>query len=184
VTTVLAYAAGGVVRMCADSRTNIGDRPLDGAARKILRLPHARGELLVGVSGNAGMPSRIRAVWPGDALGPPDDAAGQQEWAEEVAGVLTQAMLDSAMTAEGRMESEFLLAAAGRVWSVYHFAAVPHADGRAAVGTGGPMALAALDVLLEQGLTPEAAVRRAVDTAIRLDMWSGHPLQLERLQRA
>lgn len=182
-TTVLGYAAGGWVFMGADSRTNIGDRTLDGAARKVMRLPCAGGEVLVGVSGNAGMPGRIRAAWPQVAA--PPDGDDVQEWAEEVAAALTQAMLDSAMTdGDGRMESEFLLAAAGRLWTVYHHAAIPHADGMAAVGTGGPLALAALDVLLEQGLEPEAAVRRAVDTAIRLDMWSGYPMQLEQLPGA
>jgi ATP-dependent protease HslVU (ClpYQ) peptidase subunit len=181
VTTVLGYAVGGEVVMVADSRTNIGDRPLDGAARKIMRLPYDGGELLVGVSGNAGMPGRIRAAWPESIAAPP--AGGElQEWAEEIAGVLTQAMLDSAMTdGDGRMESEFLLAAAGRLWTVYHHAAVPHADGRAAVGTGGPLALAALDVALDSDLPPEAAVVRAAIAAIGLDMWSGPPLQVELL---
>jgi ATP-dependent protease HslVU (ClpYQ) peptidase subunit len=181
VTTVLAYAVDGVVHMGADTRTNIGDRTLDGAARKMLRLPHAGGELLVGISGNAGMPGRIRAAWPTDIAAAPDGEL-VQAWAEDVAAVLTQTMLDSAMTdGEGRMESEFLLGAAGRVWTVYHHAAIPHADGRAAVGTGGPLALAALDVLLGQGRDPEQSVRQALCAAIRLDMWSGFPFELELL---
>lgn len=184
-TTVLALAEGGRAWMCADSRTNVGDRVVDGAARKIMRLPYDGGELLIGLSGNAGMSGPIRADWPAGIAAPPTDHTSLQEWAEEISAVLTQSMIDSAMVdSDGRMESEFLLAAAGRVWTIYHHAAIPHFDGRAAVGSGGPMALAALAVLLAEpiGMPRSAAVSRAVDTAVELDMWSGRPLMIEVLQ--
>lgn len=182
-TTVVAYAEGGSVWMVGDTRTNVYDRPLDGAGRKIMRLKAGGQEVLVGISGNAGMTGVIRRAWPADVAAPPDDS-GVQDWAEDVAAILTQAMLDTAMTdpADGHMDGHFLLGAAGQVWTIHHFAALAHVDGRAAVGSGAGPAVAALGVLLDAGGDAYTAVCKAAEAAIALDMWSGLPLQVEVLE--
>lgn len=182
-TTVVGYAEGGSVWMAADSRTNVYDRPMNGAGRKIMRLVAGDQEVLVAISGNAGMPGVIRRAWTGELPAPPDDP-GVQAWAEDVSAVLTRAMLDTAMVdmADGHMDGHFLLGAAGQIWTVHHFAAIPHVNGRAAIGSGESAAMAALGVLLDAGEVPLAAVSRAAEAAIALDMWSGLPLQVEVLE--
>lgn len=171
--------------MCADTKTNVYDRNMPGVARKIARLRAHDETLLVGVSGNAGMVGRIRAGWDPDAVpapprGPVDVT---QEWADEVAGMLTRPILDAAMVdSEGRMDGHLLLGAAGQVWTVFHHAAIWHPDGVAAVGSGEGLVIGAMDVLLGRpGWQPATALVEAVEVACRRDQWSGLPLQVEMI---
>ena len=186
-TTVAALAVRGTVWMAADTMTNVYDRPVPGAARKIMRLEAQGVPLLVGISGNAGMTGRIRAAWnPDDVAAPPlGDGYRLQEWAEAVSTLLTQPVVDAGMTdADGQMDGHFLLAAAGSIWTIFHHAAVPHADGRATVGSGEGVALGALDAVLGSVDDPETALRYAVEIACVRDRWSGLPLQVEVLRPA
>jgi ATP-dependent protease HslVU (ClpYQ) peptidase subunit len=188
VTTVAAVAAAGSVWMCADSMTNVFDRRMPGAARKIMRLEARSVPMLIGTSGNAGMTGRLRAAWNAEEapLLPNEASAEQlQDWADEVSTLLTQPILDAGMVdADGRMDGHFLLGAAGNIWTIYHHAAIRHADGRAAVGTGEGLVLGALDVMLGAGEAPEVALQRAVEIACARDLWSGLPMQFEVLPAA
>lgn len=184
-TTVLALARDGTVFMAADSMTNVFDHPMPGAARKIMRLDAGGEQVLLGISGNAGMAGRIRPAWAAAEISLPPRDDDLQECAEEIANLVTQPILDAVMTdSDGQMDGHFLLALRGRLWTIFHHAAVPHLDGLGAVGTGEGPAIGALDALLARRVQPEKAVRLAAAIAISRDLWSGLPLQFEVLAPA
>jgi ATP-dependent protease HslVU (ClpYQ) peptidase subunit len=184
VTTVVALADQGGAWMAADTCTNIYDRPIRGWARKVMRLVTEDGcEVLFGVSGNAGMASKVRQAWGAGFPAPPGDPGEQQAWADDIAAALTVPMVEAGMVDDvGQLDGHFLLAFPGAVWTLQHHLAILSPDGRAAVGTGEGVAMGALDALLSVDVAPVRAVTRAAEIAVSRDRWSGLPLQVEAIE--
>lgn len=183
-TTVIALAEPRGVWMAADTLTNIYERPVRGWARKILRLPVGElgGEVLLGISGNAGMVSKARAVWADGFPDPPDDPDAAQEWADAIASALTTPMVEAGMVSEGRLDGHFLLGYPGGLWTLQHHLAILCPDGRGAVGSGEGPAMGALDAFCQSDVPPYRAVSLAATIAVSRDRWSGLPLQLEHIE--
>ncbi|MBF9135297.1 hypothetical protein I0C86_41335 [Plantactinospora sp. S1510] len=178
-TTVLACAVGDRILMAADSCTNVYERPLHDAARKVVRLPAGDEEVLIGVSGSAGMPDVLHAGLKLDAV--PVEDEDPQAWAHAVAVAATELAVEAGLVEAGRMESNLLLGWRGHLWTLVHSCALRHPDGRAALGSGEGSALGALDALLDVGVTPAEAIVRAVQIACRRDRYSEPPIYLELL---
>ncbi|SDT74293.1 hypothetical protein [Actinoplanes derwentensis] len=183
-TTVVGLAGPAGVWMAADSRTNVYDRPVGGAV-KILRMPLDGDQVvLVGFSGNAGMPGLARRVWRED-LRLPTRGDGLQQWCDEIASLFTEPMVAAGMSDAGLLDGNFLLGVPGAgdlpstLWTIGHHMAIRHHDDRGAVGSGEGPAIGALDALLALGTEPSAAVHQACMIAISRDRWSGRPVQQE-----
>jgi len=182
VTTVVGLAGHSGVWMAADSLTNVYDRPVSGA-EKILRLPIAGNRhVLLGFSGNAGMPGIVRRIWDADRC-LPDEASELQSWCDEIASQLTEPMVAAGMVEDGMLDGNLLLGVSGRtvgvestIWTLGHHMAIRHPDDRGAVGSGEGPAIGALDALLSCGVPPHDAVRQACKFAIIRDRWSGYPV--------
>lgn len=177
-TTVAAVAKNGAVYMAADSCTNVYERPIVGGATKILRLTP---EILLGVSGYAGLIGLYAADLPGALPPPPGEEEDPQPWAHKVATVASQLAVTVGLVENGRLDGSLLLGRAGRVWTLVHATAIPHADGVAAIGSGEGPAIGALDALLARKVNPLAAVREAVQIACSRDRYSEPPIQAETL---
>jgi hypothetical protein len=184
VTTVAGLAGSAGVWMAADTRTNVYDRPVGGAV-KILRMPLADDQaVLIGFSGNAGMPGIARRAWDTD-LCLPAGAGSLQQWCDDLASLLTEPMVAAGMTDAGLLDGNFLLGIPGAtdrpstLWTIGHHMAIRHEDHRGAVGSGEGPAIGALDALLALGAEPSTAVHQACAIAIRRDRWSGLPIHQE-----
>lgn len=187
VTTVVAVARDGYVAMAADTVTNVYDRPIIGAAQKIVRgkLP-AGGEYLLGMSGDGALGGLLRAH-----LTIPDDPGDPQVWAAAIARRVTEVSAEYGCQHEGRLDGNLILGMAGRLWTVCHMQAIPHADGVAAIGSGEGPAIGAVDALLPeyQAKAPTAptveVLRKAVLTAaaiaIARDRYSELPITVETI---
>lgn len=183
-TTVAALARDGHVWMAADSLINVYDRPIPDGARKIRRLKAGDGEVLIGGAGESG----ILAI-AGNLLAvgaEPDDDQDPQVWAERVAVQVTRLAVEHSLLDEGRMAACLILGWRGRLWTISHATAIPHADGIAALGSGEGVAIGAIDALLDAGLEipPPEVVVRAVTLAIARDKHSAGPIHVEHLGAA
>lgn len=178
-TTVVGLAVDGAVFMAADTMTNVYDRPVP-AARKILRLPAGDGQVLIGITGSAGIPDLLAARLKID--GQPAEDVDPQPWAYAVASAATDLTVEAGLVENGKLDGHLLLGWGGRLWSVAHRMAIPHPDGRAALGSGEGPAIGALDVLMDMGVSPvEAVVRAAIVGCIR-DRYSGGEIRVEVLE--
>lgn len=179
-TTVAALARDGHVWMAADSSINVYDRAVCDGARKIRRLKAGTDGVLVAGAGEAG----ILAIASQLQLDqPPDDGDDPQPWVEAVALQATRLAVDLSLLGEGRMAGTLLFGWRGRLWTISHATAIPHADGIAALGCGEGVAIGAIDALLDAGLDvpPAELVVRAVTLACARDRYSEGPIQLEML---
>lgn len=183
-TTVAALARDGHVWMAADSLVNVFDRPILDGCRKIRRVKAGDGEILVGCSAAAGMPSAISAGLKVDTE--PTDDQDPQLWAEAIAHAVTDLAFEHHQTEDGRMDATLILGWRGRLWSVWNGVAIPHADGIAAVGSGEGVAIGVVDALLDAGLElpPVEILGRAVTLAIARDKHSAGPIWMEYLPAA
>lgn len=179
-TTVAALAVDGTVWMAADSCTNVYDRPIIGAARKLRAFTVAgtRGErLLLGFAGDGGIPDLLEATWlPAD---PPSTEHDQHSWVAEHSREITRLAVEAGFVQDGRLDAGILLGWRGRLWSLCHAQAVPIPDGIAAIGSGEGPAMGALDVLRSLDVTPGEAVVRAVTLACARDRYSEPPVYVE-----
>lgn len=180
-TTVAALARDGHVWMAADSLINVYDRPIVNGCRKIRRIKADDGEILVGCSGSAGMPSAVSAGLKVDAE--PADDQDPQLWAEAIAHAVTGLAADHHEFSDGRMDATLILGWRGRLWTLGNSVAIPHEDGIAAAGSGEGPAIGAMDVLLATcpDMPPAEVVARAVDVAIKRDRHSDLPIWMEML---
>lgn len=186
-TTCVAVARDGRVVMGADRATNVYDRPIIGIT-KIRR--HAakhggdRAAFLLGYAGDGALPAIVESgltvddVPPADATWPERDA-----WASALACAITELALESRITNnDGRLDGNLLLGHDGHLWTVTHMQAIPHHDGRAAVGSGEGLALGALDAALTLGETDlEAIIELAVRIGCHRDRYSDGEPQLVTL---
>lgn len=178
-TTVVAAAVDGTVHMAADTMTNVYDRPVPDGARKILRLPAGDGEVLIGVTGSGGLIGVVETLLKIDGEPGPDE--DPQRWAFTVARAVTELATDAGLLEDGTLDGSLLLGWNGHLWTLVHAMAVPHRDGRAALGSGEGPAIGALDALLDRDVPPETAVVDAVHIGCKRDRYSGLPIQVELL---
>ncbi|WP_047892560.1 hypothetical protein [Micromonospora sp. RV43] len=178
-TTVVAAAVDGTVYMAADTMINVYDRPIPGGARKIVRLPAGDGEVLIGVTGSGGLIGVVESLLKIDGEPGPDE--DPQQWAFTVAKAVTELAAEAGLYEDGRMDGSLLLGWKGRLWTLVHACAVPHHDGRTALGSGEGPAIGALDALLDRDVPPETAVVDAVHIGCKRDRFSGLPIQVELL---
>ncbi|MBQ1047875.1 hypothetical protein KBX50_05300 [Micromonospora sp. C51] len=178
-TTVVAAAVAGTVYMAADSCTNVYERPVIDGIRKLLRLPAGNDQVLLGVCGLGGLPGCIAADLKLDAVPKPGEDA--DAWAHAVARAVTDIAVEAGLVDNGKMDGSVLLGWGGRLWSLSHSTACAHPDGRAALGSGEGPAMGALDVLLDDGVSPLTAVRRAAEMGCRRDRYSEPPIYVEVL---
>lgn len=179
-TTVAALARDGFVVMAADSMACVYDRPVLGF-RKIRRLKVGDGELLLGCSGQAGMPAIVEAHLKVDAE--PTDGQDPQPWADTIAHAITELAADHRQLEDGRMDAHLLLGWGGQVWTIGNGVAVHHPDGLAAIGSGEGPAIGAMDALLAAcpDMPPPEVVTRAVRIAVGRDQYSAGSIQVELL---
>lgn len=186
-TTIAALAVDGRIVMGADTCTNVYDRPLAGAARKIRRIRGAwQGEILIAITGAGALADLL-----GDRLTfekVPENDDDLQPWASGLARTCTDIARDAGLVDQGQMDGSVLLAAAGRLWTMSNHHAIPHLDGVAALGSGEGPAIGALDALrhTDRDLAGNLAhiVRAAVEIGIDRDKHSAGPIQLEVLAPA
>ncbi|MGC4886680.1 hypothetical protein [Micromonospora sp. DT227] len=181
-TTVVACAVDGAVCMAADTMTNVYDRPIPGGARKILRLPAGDGEVLIGVTGSGGLVGVVETLLKIDGEPRPDE--NPQRWAFTVARAVTALATDDGLLEDGTLDGSLLLGWNGHLWTLVHAMAVPHPDGRAALGSGEGPAIGALDALLDREVAPADAVVASVEIGCKRDRYSGLPIQVETLNPA
>jgi ATP-dependent protease HslVU (ClpYQ) peptidase subunit len=169
--------------MAADSLVNVYDRAVPAGARKIRRVKAGRSEALVAGAGHSGILAAISRLNLETEPANQDDA---QRWAESVAVQATRLAVDLSLLDDGTMNGTVLLGWGGRLWTISHATAIPHADGIAAIGCGEGLAIGAIDALLDAGLqiTPTDLVVRAVTLAIARDGYSEPPIQFEALPAA
>ncbi len=178
-TTVVAVAVGGAVFMAADSMTNVYERPV-ASARKIVRLAAGDGEVLIGFAGDGGLPGALVANLKID--GQPAEGEDPQAWAWSVASATTEIGVEAGLVENGRLDGNLLLGWRGRLWTLVHRQAIPHPDGRGALGSGEGPAIGALDAFMAMGMEPAEAVTRAVQIGCNRDRYSGGPIRLEVLE--
>lgn len=181
-TTVVAAAVDGVIVMAADTMTNIYDRPMPGSATKIRRVKVGAGELLLAFCGNGGLTNAADHVKI-DAEPKPDDEDIRQ-WATAIVHAIDDWAREVGITDEtGKlMDGSILLGWNGRLWTLSNAQAIPHLDGRAALGSGEGPALGALDVLLDKTKLPLGeAVTQACAVGISRDRFSGGPITMHLL---
>lgn len=178
-TTVVAAAVAGTVYMAADSCANVYERPVIGGIRKLLRLPAGDEQVLLGVCGSGGLPGCIAANLKIDAV--PKPGEDPDAWAHGIACAISQIAVDAGLLDEGKIDGGVLLGFGGRLWTLGHSTACAHPDGRAALGSGEGPAMGALDVLLDDGVSPLTAVRRAAEMGCRRDRYSEPPINVEVL---
>lgn len=181
-TTVVAAARDGIVAMAADSLTNVYERPIVNGARKIRRIKVGEGEALLGFCGSGGLTAAVYDIKFDDEPDPAKDADVAQ-WAATVAGALQDWAADAGLTEGGRIDGSILLGWRGRLWTISEIQAIPHPDGRAALGSGEGPAIGALDVLLDHldADLPDAVIE-AVKVGINRDRNSAAPFYLEVLR--
>lgn len=180
-TTILAVATEAGVLMAADSMTNVYDRPIPGAVKKIRRIKVGTGEALFAVCGVGGLAAAADHL---DIDTEPDlgDEDAVQSWANEIAASVQLWAAQVGLVNEGRMDGSILFAWRDRLWTISEVQAIPHPDRRAALGSGEGPALGAFDALVDvAGLKPHDAVYHAMRIAIDRDRNSGDPIQIELL---
>lgn len=177
-TTVVACCDGDNVVMAADTCTNVYERPIVGGAVKIAYVDAGDETVIVGFAGAGGLAGVVPTLKFED---PPEDGEDPQAWAHGVAMAVTQAALEANLVEDGQMDGHLLLGWRGRLWTLVHAMAIPHPDGRAALGSGEGPAIGALDAFLQTGMRPVEAVRLAAEIACRRDRYSMPPIQLEVL---
>lgn len=178
-TTVVAASNGTTAVMAADSMTTTYDRRAP-TARKIVRARIDGSELLLGFSGGGGLADAVVAgelVFP--ELGPDPDS-----FARSLACRLADLAVTLGLLADGRMDANVLLARPGGVWMLIHRAAIRHNDDRSAIGTGGDMALGALDALLRTSDDLTTCVQQACRIAVDRDIYSGGDIVAEQVTSA
>lgn len=180
-TTLVAAAIDGQIAMAADTLTNVYNRPIIGGATKIRRVKmHGCPNVLLGIAGCGGLVAAASQITLPDEPDTTDDAACQ-EWAMAVAVVLNRWAVEAGITQDGRMDGSVLLGWGGRLWTCSEVQAIPHPDGRAALGSGEGPAIGALDALLLLGCPLEEAVRSAAEIGIDRCRYSARPIQVETL---
>lgn len=179
-TTVVACAVDGTVVMGADTCTNVYERPILNGAQKIVRLSAGDGdEVLLGVAGGGGLVGVLEAGLKLKAA--PGDGENPQPWAHAVAVAVYELARDGGLLDGGQLDGHLILGWRGRLWTIAHSVAIPHPDGRAAIGSGEGPAIGALDVLLDRGVPAGEAVYEAVTVGCRRDRYSEPPIQMELL---
>lgn len=181
-TTVVAAALDGVVVMAADSMTNVYDRPMPAAATKIRRLKIGEsGEALLAFCGAGGLTNAADHI----TIDTEPDASDDEDvrrWASAITHAIDDWAREIGLTDNNLADGTVLLGWNGRLWTLSNAQAIPHLDGRAALGSGEGPAIGALDVLLEtRDLHPVEAVTWACSVGVSRDRFSGLPIQVEIL---
>lgn len=198
-TTVLGIALDGVVFMAADTGSNVYERPIVNAVRKIRLVDLRRGQILLGVTGHGGLPDVLTASLNSTdtpalrRTAAPGNQADAQAWAHAVAAAVTDLAVGAGFVEGGQMAGSVLLGYDGRLWTLCHNTAIPHPDGVAAVGSGEGPAMGAADAYLQMHAAnrlgrfahPQGAGRWIVDAAVRIavarDKHSALPVQVQTL---
>lgn len=175
VVAVIVTPAGEVV-MGADRQTTDDAGLKWSNPGKILRLPSELGDVLIANAGSAALCALARYKVP---LGTP--AGDLDRWAQEYADAWTEAARGAKITetADGPVDGEAVLAVAGRAWAIEEGLAFA-VDGYAAIGSGAPVAMGALEVLDRSDA--KRAVTAAVDAACRWADGCNGPAVIERLK--
>lgn len=184
-TTVVAAAVDGVIVMAADTMTNIYDRPMPGSATKIRRLKVGEsGEALLAFCGAGGLTNAVDAVKV-EAEPDPRDEDDVRKWAASITHAIDDWAREVGLVDNNLADGSILLGWNGRLWTLSNAQAIPHLDGRAALGSGEGPALGALDVLLDRMQLPLGeAVTQACAVGISRDRFSGPPITVHLLPPA
>lgn len=188
-TTIAALAVDGRIVVGADTCTNVYDRPLPGAARKIRRIRGAwQGEILIAITGAGALADVFGDGLTFERVPEDQDEDGLRKWASALARACSEIARDAGLVEGGQIDGSVLLAAAGRLWTMSNYHAIPHLDGVAALGSGEGPAIGALDALrhTDRDLAGNLAeiVKAAVEIGIDRDRHSAGPIQLELLPAA
>ena len=153
VTVIAGLVTGPDVLMLCDDHAVDGGGRLWPNSRKITRVPvgNAGATALIGTCGHSGLSTLTRAGGIKlDAAPDPRDAASCNDWADAVGRALTDMAVDARppLTDDGgHVWGQAMLAHAGRLWGISEHGAWP-VDRFCAIGSGGDLALGALDALL------------------------------------
>jgi ATP-dependent HslUV protease subunit HslV len=171
-TTIVSVRRGGQVAMGGDGQVTLGNVVVKATARKVRRLYNDR--ILAGVAGATAdaftLFERFEAKLEkhqGNLLRSAVELA--KDWR-------TDRMLRrlEAMLAVADREASLLITGTGDV--------LEPDDGLIAIGSGGPMALAAARALMGmEGLGPEDIARRALDIAADICIYTNHNIVVESL---
>ncbi len=177
-TVIAALVHGGQVWVASDSTGVDGSGRRWPNARKLTRVPVGRrGDYAVlGFCGHSGLSALTRGGQVELPVEPHDeDDDDADAWADGVARAVTGMVVDASpalVEDDGHMAGQGLLALRGRIWGVTEHSAYRF-DRYAAIGSGGDLALGALEILAEQveseWMTPADALRRAVAIACKWD---------------
>lgn len=181
-TCIAALARDGRIAMAGDSRNNVHDRPIIGAAAKVRHRMTSDGkdQMLFGVSGDGALMVLVRDRLHVDEAPKPD--ADPHPWADAVAIALTELALEASIRdQDGRLDGSALLGWNGRLWTLTHMQAIPHPNGVAAIGSGSDYAIGVMSALAGQDLEPAEIVTRAVACACEHDPWCAQPIDLHLL---
>lgn len=182
-TTIAALADGHTVWMAADTLTNVYERPVFGAARKIRRISLAgEAECLIAASGEGGFADMVTRHLKLDGIPGQDDA---DDWAASVAEAITDLGVERGFTEQGRLAGSLLLGWGGRLWTVVHAQAIAIPAGIAALGSGEGIAMGAMGHARDTGCSDDAfTVRSAVRIACRYDKHTAEPIHVQGLTEA
>lgn len=169
--------------MAADTCTNIYERPMPNAAKKILSLPAGDDQILLGICGDGGLVGELAANLKVDGA-PSADATIEnvQAWAHAVAKAITQIATEAGMVENGKLDSHLLLGWRGKLWTLTHMMAIPHPDGIGAIGSGEGPAIGALDAFVSMAADgaieddPGKFVSLAAKIGVSRDRYSAEPV--------
>lgn len=151
-TVVAAIADRRRVWMAADTAVHTSDLQ-QGAVRKVRRVRTlGGGEVLLAVTGAAGLMRVARQVLEGPAAERCQDPAAYgadlDDWAEDLASAFTSAaagmtppLVEPDRDGMTTVSGSWLLGYGGRLWHLHTHSAVPVDDGVAAIGVGAGVAL-------------------------------------------
>ena len=170
-TTILAVRKGGRLVIAGDGQVSIGQTIVKGNARKVRRL--GGGDVIAGFAG-----STADALTLFERL-----EAKLEQYPTQLARACVELAKDwrtdrylrrlEAMIVVGDREQTFLLTGAGDVLEPQH--------GVVGIGSGGNYALAAARALLDGPLDAEAIVRKSLDIAAEICVYTNRNVTVESL---
>jgi len=172
-TCIIGFKSNGVIYMAADSAATSDDgdvRPI--VAEKIIR----NGEYLIGFAGSIRAGQIASSKWFSD---PPDNI---EEFVEslrllmEELGCLVTTEVSTSMS-----QSCFLIAHKGELYEILMDFAVNKVEGDfTTIGSGAPYALAAMDAIQDQDLSPSEKLIKALTIATKYNVTVREPYVIEK----
>lgn len=173
-TTVLAVRRGDKVAIGADGQVSLGDTMVKGNARKVRRMPIGGRDIVAGFAGGTA-----------DAFALLDRLEGKLE---ANPGQLSRACVELAKDWRTdrylrRLEAMLVVADANEMFLVSGTGDVVEPEyGMIGIGSGGNYALAAARALADSDLDAEAIVRRGLEIAGDICVYTNHHIAIEVIE--